>query len=359
MIVTAAVRLIVHQERVSADRILTNQAILKDEPLLIAPDQIVFVEVAGGGSAGFIDCDPLPPGAVVIENDVVGDDHVRSGYSARRVTIAHDDAAGAVLENEIVGDHHVSRRMPELNSPALVPVRQVVNDVTTQVRLIDALHFITLDSGIADIVDYVPDHVVVTAAVVGVINPRPSVAGAGRRNVMNVIADGAHERAHVQDAQSTITADIESDYVHVVAGVVPHLFEAGSADQRAPFHVRDKPYASRRRAAGTARYRPVSSRQHVYHVSRLNRRRSVVDGQPWRGTGPVVGIASRRRHIEIVTPGRRGNRSGRGSGSGSGSWSGGGRRRRRGWSRSWSPVRMAMPRSGADQRSRTATTCLE
>src|SRR5579871_986905 len=112
--------------------------------------------------------------------------------------------------------------MPELNSPRLVSNRDVIPDVTSQVRVINSLNSRTGTSKVADVMHVVCDDVVVLRGVIRIVDTRPSVVRAiGDGDVVYFIADNAHVRSLIQNSYVTIAADAKAQNINIVTIVFP------------------------------------------------------------------------------------------------------------------------------------------
>src|SRR5215467_15082317 len=130
-------------------------------------------------------------------------------------------------------------------------IDDVVQNVATQIGVINPLHGATLDrQTCTDIMDQISNHVVVAGAVIPVVNSGTAVASAGSRNIVNVIAHDSDKRPQVENSQPDIASNIEALNVNVVATILPRRIRSWSDYFRPPACIRPEGDPRSRIAAG-------------------------------------------------------------------------------------------------------------
>src|SRR5262249_52251023 len=98
-----------------------------------------------------------------------------------------------------------------MDTPTLVVARYVVPDAPAKIGMIDAVDTIASQSYGPDPLYHVADDIVVVARVVSIIDSGAAFIGAAARgNVVNIVADDSHVRAHVEDAVRAIPSHVKS-----------------------------------------------------------------------------------------------------------------------------------------------------
>src|SRR5262249_3023594 len=186
------------------------------------------------------------------------------------IAIPDKDSTLAVLKHKIVGNHDIIGGMPQMNPKGGVAVGDVVENVATQIGMINSLNGVAGDCGVADVMDHVADGVVIAGRPFAIDDPGAAIAGTGTGNVVHVVADDAHEGGAILNAQADAATDIETHDVHIVSRVGPHGIGAAALHLGAPLHVGDETDASACRSANRAADGPISSRRDVHRGAGRN-----------------------------------------------------------------------------------------
>jgi len=277
VVVAAAVRLVVDQQRIGIDGVHILQSMLQDDALGILPDQVVDVLVPSSGHALFADRNRI------VADDVVGHKGVVIRDTAGSIAISHNDSTFAVSKHKVVGNHHIVGSMPEMDSPSRVAVGDVVEDVATEIRMIDTLNRGAVRSWVTDVMNHVADNIVVAGVEGGIVDAGATVAVARRGNVMDVVANDTYERGIIFNAHLDTAGDVKADDIHVVSGVDPDRSAAAALELGTPLYVRDKTDTSACSSADATADRPVGARGDVHDRSGCDHIGCVLDCRPGSG----------------------------------------------------------------------------
>jgi hypothetical protein len=97
--------------------------------------------------------------ADVIDDDVVHDHYAFTGDVPGHIARTDEDPTCTVAIYKIVGDDHIAGRMPQMNTPRLVSIGDIVIDMSAAVGVVDAVDRKAPGVYIPDIVDDVSDGV--------------------------------------------------------------------------------------------------------------------------------------------------------------------------------------------------------
>ena len=148
--------------------------------------------------------------AVVVNNVIETSGVVVAGGYAG-VPSADNDSARVIVERGVVGNHRVAGGVPQVDPIAGGSVNNVVDDRAMWVFFVNAMHLVAGGCAIrvTDVVDQVADKLDVGDGVIAPAMNAASTLTNRIRDVVHVIAREQDKRAVVQNAVSSVSADVE------------------------------------------------------------------------------------------------------------------------------------------------------
>src|SRR5262249_58694910 len=117
----------------------------------VVPNKVVEILIVQSGRTSFVNGQAGTPSAVIVHHYVVRYRGVIVGHTPRKVSIRDKDSAFSVLEHKVIGNHYIVGGMPQVDSPSRVAVRNVVENVTTKIGVIDTLNRVALDGRVPNV----------------------------------------------------------------------------------------------------------------------------------------------------------------------------------------------------------------
>jgi len=147
----------------------------------------------------------------VVEGNVIEAGGVVVAGCHAAVAPSNEKSALAIIERGVVGNHRIAGAVPEVNPKAGGSVDNVVYDRAMGVFFVNAMHLVAGGCAIrvTDVVDQVADKLDIGDGVIAPAMNAASTLTNRIRDVVHVIAREQDKRAVVQNAVSSVSADVE------------------------------------------------------------------------------------------------------------------------------------------------------
>ena len=237
MIVPGSCGIVVDKQRIGGDR--TGFAESGHRAPGIAVEQVVGKHVVrtentllGDSVFGVVVSNVIETGGVVIAG----------GHTD--VASADDNSTLIVVKGSVVGHHSIAGGVPQLDAIARRPVDDVVHNLAIGIFFVNAVNLAARTGAIrvADVVHQVADKLDVGDGVIAPAMNAASTLTNRIRDVVHVIAREQDKRAVVQNAVSSVSADVEVSNLDIISVTAESgaRSQTGRGNLGPPLLIRDK-----------------------------------------------------------------------------------------------------------------------